>query len=299
MLPCASQEFELQIAKYEQIPWSRFANVRGSSKASPEKQKSASGFKRLFAGTTGKPGNFEMVALLTDTDSGSFFPRHRHDFDQVRYTIAGNPEWTPGHPAPAGTVIYTAAGTYYGPYERHKGDEQLHVQFESANGAPFIDYDAQVDAQAELAKKGTFEKGIYTWTDERGQVCHVDAHQAVIEQILGYPQEFPAPRFATQIDLHTQNFSWIDIGPGVCVKELAKFTEQGVRLAMLTLHGGAEHRLESPAQRTLVFVTEGSGTAGGQDIVKRDGVMLDKGDAAVFATRGTLELLLLGLPNPI
>jgi len=289
----------VRIARYSEIPWSYFAGVRatGNTDASGNEPR-GSGYKRLFQGKPG-PGNFEAVVLLTNPSGGNFFPRHRHDFDQLRWTITGSPEWTPGRPTPAGTLVYTPAGTWYGPYERHAGDEQLHVQFEGANGAPFVHYDMFLEARRELAKRGTFEKGIYTWVDEKGQRHSQDAHEAAQELITGQPVQFPPARFATQIDLVPENFEWKEIARGVAFKELARFTERGTHIAMLKIEGGASYTVTSPEQRTLLFITEGEGQADGTPVQKRDGMLLDRGDQGVVSSSGSLELLLLGLPNPI
>jgi hypothetical protein len=289
----------MRVAKYSELPWDHFAGVRASGNGdSSGKQPQGSGFKRLFQGEAGQPGNFEMVVLLTGESSGHHFPRHRHDFDQLRWTLAGSPEWTPGRPTPTGTLVYTPAGTYYGPYDRHAGDEQLHVQFEGANGAPFVHYDMFLQARAELAQKGTFDRGVYSWTDERGQRHNKDAHEAAQEHITGRPVDFPPARFTTQIDIIPDSFTWLELAPGVSFKELGRFGERDTRIAMLKLEGNASYRVTSPEQVALLFVTEGAGEADGTPVEKRDGMMLTKGDQGLISTTGQIEILLLGLPKP-
>lgn len=291
----------MRVAKYAEAPWRRFGNNRGTSTENPddlpEDQKPGVRYRSLFKGRPGVPGNFEMVVLYTPSDdSGRHFPRHHHNFDQLRYTISGNPEWAPGHPCPPGSIVYTPAGTYYGPYDRHAGEEQLHVQFEGANGAPFVDYETLLAAQMTLAQKGTFEKGIYSWLDEKGQRHSVDGHQASIEYATGRPEEFPGPRFSASIQMDPAAFGWSEVQAGVRLKQLASLTERETRVAMLSLCGAA-YRATAEDQVTLLFVTEGSGQADGQRIEKRDGILLDKGDEGVVSTDDRLELLLLALPK--
>src|SRR2546430_311521 len=43
--------------------------------------------KVLFKGTPGQPGNFEM--LVSSYRTPKDYPRRRHNFDQLRYTLKG------------------------------------------------------------------------------------------------------------------------------------------------------------------------------------------------------------------
>jgi hypothetical protein len=293
----------VRIAKYVDQPWKRFANNRGSDRPDdsdnvPDNQLPGVRYRRLFTGVTGQPGNYEAVILWTPTeDAGRHFPRHRHDFDQLRYTIAGNPLMGPDQPTPPGHIAYTPAGTFYGPYDRHAGEIQIHVQFEGANRAPFVDYDTLVEANLELAKRGTFEKGVYTWIDDNGRRHNMDGNQAAVEQATGRKVEFPAPRFPASVQMDPTSFNWIQLQPGVQQKELGRFTEAETRVAMLRLESGATYQFTSPDQRTLLFVVSGAGTADGEAIEERDGLFAEVGDGGVLSTSGHLELLLLGLPK--
>lgn len=290
----------MRVSKYAELPWCRFGGLRGRKPGEdelPEEKRPGGKYKPLFKGTPGEPGNFEMVVLEVPSVGGRYFPRHHHDFDQIRYTIAGNPAWAPGHATPPGSIVYIPAGTWYGPYDREASEETLHLQFEGANGAPFVDYDSLVVAQKELAKKGTFEKGAYSWVDENGKRHNMDGHEAAIEFLTGHKVQFPAPRFLSPVEIHPTSFTWIDVAPGVQIKDLGTFTERRTRLAMISLEGSSSFAVSSPEQRTLLFATAGSGAAGGETIEGKDGVMLELGDEAVISTSSHLELLLIGLPT--
>src|SRR5438270_4584836 len=97
----------MRIAKYADLPWRRWAGVRRNNAGDEDTvsmDKPNSGYKRLFQGAAGEPGNFEMVISSGDGTGGSHMPRHRHDFDQLRYAIEGDPAWTPSHVTPSGNV---------------------------------------------------------------------------------------------------------------------------------------------------------------------------------------------------
>ena len=76
--------------------------------------------------------------------------------------------------------------------------------------------------------------------------------------------------------------------------QLITLTERQTRLTMVELRNGANYRLTSPDRKTLVFVTDGAGTADGVEIEKYDGAFLEKGEAGTLATTSRLEVLLLG-----
>ena len=64
----------MRIAKYAEVPWTRSHRLRGGSpKDKVEEAKAGNSMhRRLFKGTPGKPGNFEMIVLWTqESDSGS------------------------------------------------------------------------------------------------------------------------------------------------------------------------------------------------------------------------------------
>ena len=63
-------------------------------------------------------------------------------------------------------------------------------------------------------------------------------------------------------------------------------------------HDAASYRRIVPEKRSVLFVTEGSGTAGGQAIEQRDGILLEAGEGGMFETSTCLELLLLAFPKP-
>lgn len=296
----------MRVAKYAEVPWTRTIGSRGSGdynvahqdETLPEEKKPGGRQKTLFRGTKGAPGNFEMVVLRTvRTEAVRHYPRHHHDFDQLRMTLVGNPQWTPGNVTPEGGVIYMAAGTHYGPYDRQEGEEQLHIQFAGANGALFVDYDSLKAARDALAKKGSFEKGFYTWVDEQGKRHNKDGHEANAEYAKGKPVDYPPPRYTTPINMDPESFNWLDVQSGVRFKELARFTERETRVAMIRLDGQASYKISAQDQTTLLFVKAGTGTADGQAIEERDGMMLEPGEEGEISTTDHLEVLLLALPK--
>jgi hypothetical protein len=286
----------MRVARYEEAPRMRGIGSRGGGSADYSKL-AAAGMRQLFKGDPDKPGNFEMVVINSFGEGFERLnPRHRHDFDQLRYMITGSREWTPGNVATPGIITYFPAGAWYGPYGRAE-ESHLHIQFEGPNGAPFVPYDALRAARDELAKEGSFETGAYVWTDEQGKTHKKDGHEANAERATGRPVEYPAPRFPAPVFMDPANFAWLDVADGVRRKELARFTEREIRVAMIELTGTSSYTAAAPEQMTLLFVTAGSGAVDGQPLVERDGIRLDKGERGTLTTTDRLELLLLALPK--
>ena len=285
----------MRVSNYAETEFIRGIGSRGGGSSDYNQQPGT--MKPLLRGTRGQPGNFEMVVSRSGLDGiERFYPRHRHDFDQLRMALAGTVKWTPGNPTPPGCITYFPAGCYYGPYGRQE-EEHLHIQFEGPNGAPFIDYDSLRAARDALAKKGSFDGGAYVWVDEKGKVHKQDGHEANAEYASGEKVVYPKPRFTAPMTIDPRNFSWLDVEPGVRIKHLATLTEGETRIAMVRLDGPTSYRLNVPEQQSVLFVTEGSGTAGGQAIEQRDGVFLEAGEDGFFETSTSLELLLLALPK--
>ncbi|HTH98234.1 MAG TPA: hypothetical protein VL574_12525 [Stellaceae bacterium] len=293
----------MQIATYDEIPWTLAPGTRGGGNATTEMllKKGQEGFqyKRLFTGSVGEPGNFEMVVLRTNsTQDIKHYPRHTHAFEQVRLTLEGDPDWTPGVITPEGWVVYMGAGTPYGPYDRQIGHVQLHVQFQGAGCPPFLNYDEMAAARDALTKKGSFEKGVYTWFDEQGRRHNQDGHAAAVAYATGQPVVAPSARLGAPVNMNPEAFRWLPVAAGVDAKELGSFTEGKTRMGFLRLGAGVSYILPVAAQRTLYFVVGGTGTADGQPIVERDGMMQMAGEAGcALKADQSLTLFILALPT--
>jgi hypothetical protein len=291
----------LRVSKYRDTTVFRLGVRGGMSEADanlPEDQKPGVQYRRLFKGDPASPGNFEMVVLRSPRDDASIhFPRHRHDFDQVRLTLAGNPAWAPKRNVPPGHVVYTAAGTFYGPYDRFADEEQLHIQFEGANHARFLDYDTLAKARREMSGNGRFERGIYITAAPDGHETKTDAHQAIMEYLTGKPMNYPDARYKDSIQINPDLFAWQPVGAGARERRLGTFTETLTSLSMIDISDGAEYEFPPSGQTRLVFVMDGRGQTAGEDLEPWDGVLVEPDDIGLIKSTSNLRLFVLTLPR--
>jgi hypothetical protein len=73
--------------------------------------------KHLLFGEDGSPNNYDLN--MGQTGGGGWrTPRHRHNFDQIRYVIAGQLPYTDTDVLEEGWVGYFPESVHYGPQER-------------------------------------------------------------------------------------------------------------------------------------------------------------------------------------
>ena len=65
-------------------------------------------------------------------------PRHRHNFDQIRYVMKGIYPYAKGKSMSEGTVAYFPESVHYGPQDRPEGLEMMVCQFGGASGSGFV-----------------------------------------------------------------------------------------------------------------------------------------------------------------
>ena len=91
------------------------ADAYNGDVTSPEFRGGGKEFRTLLKGRDGDPGNYRLVyARQTGPVAG---PRHRHNFDQIRYCVTGKMNYGRDRWIEAGEVAYFPEGAHYGPEE--------------------------------------------------------------------------------------------------------------------------------------------------------------------------------------
>ncbi len=256
----------------------------------------AGGFssRRLLDGPEGSPGNFSLQLSLTP--DSYFSPRHRHNFDQVRYQIEGEYDFASDGVMTPGTVAYFPEGTHYGPQSSSVRSLTLVLQFGGASGNGYMSPEQYDRASAEMRKTGTFASGAYTVVTPDGRRINKDAYEAVWERVSGRPLVYPQERYSRPVFMQPDNFAWhsIDRQPGASWKLLGEFSERRCQIAFYRSESGASLNLGG---RSIYFVASGSGAAGTQEFRAHATIYVEQDAPATVSARETLELLGIGLPH--
>ena len=249
--------------------------------------------RRLLTGEPGTPGNFSLQLSSTPT---YYSPRHRHNFDQVRYQLAGDFDFAADGAMKPGSVAYFPEGTYYGPQSCPTGSETLVLQFGGASRSGYLSAEQFEQATAELAKHGTFASGVYTQIKPDGSKTNKDGYEAVWEKVSGRPLEYPGQRYLRPVFMDPENFDWLPVAdqPGASWKHLGEFSERRTRLSLYKIESGASLRL---ASHSIYFVAAGSGAVGAACFRPHATIHLQLGEEESVKASEPVELLHLGLPR--
>ncbi len=254
--------------------------------------------KFLLTGQEGSPNNYLLNVGLTGS-GGWGTPRHRHNFDQIRYVLKGKYPVSPHKMMGEGSVAYFPESVHYGPQDRPEGLEMMVIQFGGASGAGFLSTPDREAANSRLEAKGTFKEGIYTWIDDTGQKHNMDGSAACFEEATGQKLTFAAPRYDDVVMMEPAAYAWMPSGtPGVSTKLLGTFTERGTRISMMKLEAGGTWNTGRRSQIEVLFLSTGSFTAQGASYGEKTGVELMPNDApADITAQQDCTFLVVTLPK--
>lgn len=250
-------------------------------------------FKRLFMGREGTPENYEFSMVAT---RGEFHtPRHRHNFEQIRFCLEGAVNFGVGKDVKAGQVGYFPEGTPYGP-QNITDQLVMAVQFGGASGQGFMSYRQLDDGYLKMKAQGEFKDGIFRRADGAGRK-NQDSYEAIWEMVNGKRLEYPKPRYEEPVLMDPSAFEWRadPVHAGVARKLLGVFSERGLRLEMLRLDA-ATLPLASGEAELLGFVVEGALRHDGEDLPKGTALRVLPGTEGKLVAEASVELLLMTLP---
>ena len=212
--------------------------------------------KFLLTGDDDSPNNY--VLNVGRAGAGGWqTPRHRHNFDQIRYVIKGHYPYAKGKSMLEGWVGYFPESVYYGPQDRPEGLETMVCQFGGASGSGFLSVARREAANEALKKKGEFKNGVFTYLDEEGRRHNQDGSEACFEEATGQKLTFAKPRYDDVILMDPSGYDWIPESDGVSVKWLGAFTERDMRIGFVRVEAGKA--LAGGEQRSIeiLFLTKG------------------------------------------
>jgi hypothetical protein len=276
----------MKIVHGDEIPFKRGLQYRGGTFHS----------RTLMEGEPGTLGNFSLV--LGRNEGDFFSPRHRHNFEQIRYAFEGTLDFAKTGKLAEGMVGYFPEAVAYGPQSQAEGQVStaLVLQFGGASGSGYLSRDEVKDGMEDLKKYGEFKDGVFHRRDAKDGKVNLDAFQAIWEHVNEKPMTYPKPRYESPLLMDPTNYDWVPVAgaDGVSEKILGVFTERRTEIAVLKLAAGASHTVRG---RGVYFVLAGAGSLDGAAFRRMTTLYVDTGESATLQAQETAEILHFGLPN--
>lgn len=249
--------------------------------------------QKLLNGRPGTPGNFALQ--LVRTPDTYYSPRHRHNFDQVRYQLEGEFDFTKDGIMRPGMIGYFPEGTHYGPQDTRSSSLTLVLQFGGDSGSGYLSAEEYRQAADVLSRSGTFSKGIYTTVKPDGKKSNKDAYEAVWEAVHGRPLVYPKTAYENPVFIDPETIAWEKTKyTGVSRKVLGDFSESGTRLHQFLIDAESGYTLED---NCLYFIEDGQGDIDGSRYSKHTSVHVEPGEPLLLKADVSTRILQMGLPR--
>jgi hypothetical protein len=247
----------------------------------------------------GAPGTLDNFQLSFGQMGGDFnSPRHRHNFEQIRYQLEGVLDYGRDGKLVAGMVGYFPEAVYYGPQSQDPGIncKTIVLQFGGASGSGYLSQAEVKAGMEELKHDGEFKDGVFRRRADVEGKRNMDGYQAIWEHVNERPMVYPKPRYPQPIFMDPANYEWVPVEGqrGVSEKLLGVFTERRSEASLFKLEAGASFTARG---KGVYVVTRGGGTAADQPLRALTTVYLEPGETVTFSAREATELLHFGLPN--
>ena len=169
------------------------------------------------------------------------------------------------------------------------------LQFGGASGQGFIGPDRVKEAHLELAKHGRFEGGVYFRDSTQGR-RNFDAYEAIWLQVKGGDLSYAPPVYKTPIVMRPEALPWRPGSEeGVSLKEVGVFPHRGLRMNGWRIESGAGHQVPATGALRFLFVTDGGGTIGSEELRRWSAVRLHGDEAANLRASSRVELVELSV----
>lgn len=276
----------MKIVQGEELQWARGLEHRGGMFH----------FRNLMEGEAGSLDNFQ---LSLGRAGGDFYsPRHRHNFEQIRFQLAGELDFARDGKMKTGMVGYFPEGMAYGPQSQDPDGAPMTIvlQMGGASGSGYLSR-AEVKAGMDaLTSEGEFKDGVFRRRADVPGKRNVDGYQAIWEHVNRRPMTYPQARYSRPFMMDPSHFEWVAVAgaPGVAEKFVGTFTERRSSARFLRLDPGTNFAAEG---RSLFVALNGAGTVAGETLQPLTTIYLLHGERATIAAREPVELLHLGLPD--
>ncbi len=274
----------MKITQGDTLEWKRGLEYRGGTFH----------FRSLMEGEEGGVDNFRLG--LGKSSADFYSPRHRHNFEQIRFVLDGELSFGRDGKMTAGMVGYFPEGVHYGPQTQSHESLVAVLQCGGASGSGYPSRNEVKAAMDALETSGKFEDGVYRRNEGMPGKRNLDGFQAIWEHINQRPMLYPKGRYPMPILMDPANYAWTKVegGPGVEEKLLGVFTERRTEARFLKLAPGASYYAKG---RALYLAMSGAGTVGEAPYRRFTTAYLQKGERAMITATAETEIMIFGLPD--
>ena len=235
-------------------------------------------------------------------------PRHRHLFQQIRWSEADSYNFAPGQDIPEGDLAYFPKGAWYGP--QHEDSATGFALQYGFNG----EYQESGEAWAahrkvameQMNARGKFEDGVYKLNDPGpDEIAERDSVHAIYQETyrVATGKTFPTPTegYETPILVHPAAFAYYKASDGVEVKRLGNFFDNAgpradVRLLMTHLNDGGVYTLDG--ERAQIGWTKEPGlVVDGQEYPELTCFYSPLGEQSQIGASGDVEVNIVEFPR--
>jgi hypothetical protein len=253
-------------------------------------------FQQLLQGDPASLDNFELSLVH---NRGSYYtPRHRHNFEQVRYVVSGEFEYAARKSMKAGSVGFFPEGTHYGP-QNVAECTTLTLQCGGPSRQGFMSYQQLHNGHLELKKLGAFENGVFTRdaASNRGPGVrkNQDGYEAIWEHVRGRKLTYPKRRYSEPVIMYPDAMDWTPTERAGVARKLLGVFDGNVRVEMLRIDRGASDSIAAARAIHLAYAISGCGTADGAGWSARSAVKIERGERVELSASEPSELLVIAM----
>ena len=224
-----------------------------------------------------------------------FSPPHHHNFDQLRFVVAGEVHFN-SLVAGAGDCVYFPEGTYYAINPLTDTVTTCTVQTHGPSWSLLPTRDEMARGAEELQTKGTLDrdKGVFRWPDGRVQ----DSYEATWEQLAQQPMAYPEQRYGAITLMRSAHYLWQASARDqeVSIKALGAFNQASPIVSLVRIAAGAELTPIEVTRHQVMFVVGGQATYERDQAVQAGTIMYSAPGAHRGAIRSEsdTDLLVIG-----
>ena len=238
----------------------------------------------MVEGTPGELDNFQISYGQMGGDFNS--PRHRHNFEQIRYQLEGVLDYGRDGKLVQGMVGYFPEGVYYGPQSQDPSIncKTIVLQFGGASGSGYLSQAEVKAGMEELKSEGEFKDGVFRRRADVEGKRNLDGYQAIWEHVNDRPMIYPKARYPQPIFMDPATYDWVPVegAPGVSEKLLGVFTERRSEVGQVWIEAGASY---TAGGKGIYLVVRGAGTGRRADDARSyHGSSRRRRDGGVFST---------------